>query len=276
MTPKILSLPILALLLTVQAAPTVAQEEAAEEDQRALSNATELSLVVTAGNSETETLGFRNLLGYRWPEARYSLRLEAVRSKSAGPAFIQVDPEAPPGEQLLLVEPAKTLDAEKYLIETIYEHDISERFFWNAGLTWDRNENAGILNRYQAFAGVGHTWWEREDLHFATSYGLSYTDREEVSVDAGKEDQFAGFRLGWSYRNLWGAVTTFGNDLSSNVNLSDTSDWSGDMTTWVAVAMNSRVALKVSLQWLYNNRPALRAVDVIAVLPGSPRSTSAA
>jgi hypothetical protein len=46
--------------------------------------------------------------------------------------------------------------------------------------------------------------------------------------------------------------------------VADASDYSFDMVNSVAVAMSKRLALKVSLQWLYNSEPALEEVDVVA------------
>ena len=79
----------------------------------------------------------------------------------------------------------------------------------------------------------------------------------------------AGIRdsLAWSYRNQWGEVTTFGNDWTSNVNLSDAGDWNFDTSSSLTVAMNTHLALKVSLQWLYNSRPALEEIEILAILP---------
>ena len=39
------------------------------------------------------------------------------------------------------------------------------------------------------------------------------------------------------------------------------SDWRWDMTNWVAVSMSKNLALKVSLQWQYDNDPALIQVN---------------
>jgi hypothetical protein len=44
------------------------------------------------------------------------------------------------------------------------------------------------------------------------------------------------------------------------------------MVNSVAVAMNRRLALKVSLQWLYDNQPSLQLVDLFnpPFPPGTP------
>jgi hypothetical protein len=49
-------------------------------------------------------------------------------------------------------------DVEQYFVEGRVELTISERFFWNAGTSWDRNHDAGIRNRYVSFGGVGNVW----------------------------------------------------------------------------------------------------------------------
>ena len=75
------------------------------------------------------------------------------------------------------------LDAANYLVGGDYERKISAAWFWNAGASWYRNDDAGILNRYIVFGGVGNTWADNQRRRFVTSYGVSYTDREEEEPD---------------------------------------------------------------------------------------------
>jgi len=260
---------ILGTLIGLSTIPMMAQEdEESSEDKIGWSNATDLSLVVTEGNSSTEAFGFQNRLRRNWKKARFLLRLEAVRSNTADDTFAEiVDPENP--DDLVIVRPDKTLDVEKYLILGQYDREISRRFFWDVGGSWDRNSDAGIINRYTGWAGVGNIWWDRDDLAFSTNYGLSYTDREEDVPDPDKDERFAGLRFGWDYRNDWGKVTTFTNDWNINTNLSEFSDWTSDMTSAITVTMSNKIALRMSLQWLYNNQPALEEIDVILIDDGS-------
>lgn len=238
---------------------SLAQDEG-EEVELGWFNETDLSLVVTDGNSSTETFGLKNRLRRNWARARYTFRIDAVRSNTADdPIAIIRDLELPEYDIRTF---EKTLDVENYFVENRYDRSITERFFWNAGLTWDRNKDAGIVSRWIAFAGVGNIWWDREDLRFNTSYGLSYTDREEEDFDPDKDNTFPGFRLNWEYENQWGKVTTFENDWTYNYNFSNSTDWNSDMTTSIRVDINSLLALRVSLRWLYNNLPALQDLDV--------------
>lgn len=250
---------VVLLCLVLIAGAAAAQDE--EEEELGWSNVTDLSLVVTEGNSSTETFGFKNRLRRNWTGALYTFRFDAVRSNTADDPFAVIpDPERP--EEIEIVTFDKTPDVEKYYVENRYDRTITERLFWNVGLTWDRNKDAGIDSRWVGFAGLGNIWWDREDLRFNTAYGLSYTDRTETDPDPTKEDTFFGFRFNWEYENQWGKVTTFENSWTFNTNFSDSTDWNSDMTSSILVAMNARVALRVSLQWLFQNRPALEDLDV--------------
>jgi hypothetical protein len=248
-------------------------------------NATDLSLVVTDGNSDTQTLGFKNTLRRVWKESSLRVKLDVVESDTADDRYLLVGPglewepgATPSGGTTSVVEPPTEPDVRKYFAESRFSRKILERFMWNAGASWDRNEDAGILNRTILFAGVGHDWWDRDDLKLATDYSLSHTDREEETPDPLKEDRFLGARFGLDFKRQFGkaadresaapasrkTTTSYESDFTGNLNLEDTSDYNLDITNAVAVGMSSHLTLKVSLQWLYSNEPALEDVDVIA------------
>jgi hypothetical protein len=247
-------------------APWVAQAEDDEEEQFGWSNQMDLSLVVTDGNSQTDTLGFKNKLQRNWTNARYTFRIDAVRSNTADDRIAVLREGSATEYDVVTFE--KSPDVENYFVENRYDRAISERLFWNAGLTWDRNKDAGIISRWIAYAGLGNIWWDREDLKFRTSYGLSYTDREEEDFDPEKEQTFPGVRLNWEYENKWGKITTFENDWIYNYNFSNSTDWNTDIISSIRVDINSRLALRVSLRWLYNNLPALQDLDLFIRTPG--------
>ena len=259
------------LLLTVPCAVRAQEPKEAKEPEKPWSNETEFSLVLTEGNSNTQTIGFKDTLTRRWPGAQFRLKLEALRSATSDDWFEQADAgytwlpgEDPPPMTASLVKPPSELDAENYFVEGRYTRTIFEEFNWNAGASWDRNEDAGIVNRYIVFGGVGHLWFDREDLKFQSSYGLSWTDREEETPDPEKEERFVGVRLSWNYENLLGKITTYNNDWTNNISVADSKDWSSEMTNSVSVSMSKRLSLRVSLRWLYNNEPALEDVDFVA------------
>ena len=264
---------ICGLVMLVSGTDVSFAQQASEDEEAELGwfNATELSVVLTGGNSDTQTFGFRNTLRKVWPTARFRFRLNSVRSKTADDPVLLVDPGitfppggTPPDFTTSLIEPSVKPDVEQYFGEGRFDRNISERFFWFAGGSWDRNRDAGILNRYIAFAGVGNIWSDREDLRFSTDYGVSYTDREETEPDPEKDSRFGGLRLSWDYLNAFGAFTVYENDFTTNMSLRTASDYSLNMTNALGLIMSGHFSLKLSLQWLFENEPALQDVDVIA------------
>ena len=61
-------------------------------------------------------------------------------------------------------------------------------------------------------------------------------------------------------------------ELSALCCADDTADLRVNMTNWVSLNMSTHLALKVSLQWLYDHQPALKEVDLFAP-PGPPTVT---
>ena len=261
----------LILMLGLGSGPALAQDEDGEREL-GWSNTTDLSFVLTDGNSAARTLGFANRLRRVWPRSRLQVDLTGVRSGTSDDRFFLVDPGfvfpvggTPDDPTFRFVTPAPTPDVANYLVGGGYDRNITDQFFWNTGASWDRNENAGILHRYIAYAGVGNIWSDTEVRRFATSYGISYTDREEKAHDPEKDRRFGGARLGVEYLERIGDVTTFESDFATNINLAKGSDYSFNATNSVAVAMSDHLSLKASLQFLFEHEPALETgLDVIA------------
>ena len=234
-------------------------------------NSTELSVVYTGGNSEARTYGFNDTLRRIWVDQRFKFRADYVRSDDADDWYLLVEPgitfepgERPTDPAVSLVKPPIEPDTEKIFVEATYDRDFTKAFFWSTGASWDRNEDAGILSRYIGFGTLGNRWWQLDDFAWSTTYGLSYTDREEEDPEPGRETTFAGFRLGNELTMKMGKVTTFESDFTGNISFQDHGDYTLDITNSISVVMGKHLSLKVSLQWLFNNEPALTDVDVIA------------
>ena len=250
-------------------APALAQDEAGTA--AGWTNETELSLALTGGNSTARTFGFGDTVRRVGERSRLQIRVTGIRSGTAGDRFLLVSPGlrypvagAPEAPETRLVRPRVDTEVENYLASGRYEMDVSERFFWNAGGSWDRNRDAGIRNRYTAFAGVGNVWSDNDTVRFSTSYAASYTNRAEETRDPGKDPRFAGARLGWDYRHRFGETAVYENELTANVNLTAASDYSFNMNHALSVALSTHLALRVGLQWLYEHEPAPEDVAVIA------------
>ena len=250
---------------------TVRAQDVHDEEKIGWSNSTELTVAATEGNVASQTIGFKNTLRRHWKRSKFQLKLDGMRADDADDRFLLVEPgltwepgEDPPPFVTTVGEPTLEVDVQKYFVESKYDRHITDKVFWSAGGSWDRNEDAGIINRFIAFGGIGHVWWNEEDLEFQTAYGLSYTDREEDEPDPEKDDRFLGVRLSWEYMNKLGKAAVYRNDFNANINSKDTADYSLSMTNSIGVNLSQHLSLKVSLQWLFENEPALEEVDILA------------
>ena len=266
---------VVLVALALCPAPLAAQAPGAgagnDEDTPGWDNATELSVVRTGGNAETQTLGFSNTLRVRGAAQRLRLRFDGVRSRTSDERYLLVAPGVrfPPGArpaqfEVVTTRPPLEPDVEQYFVEGRFDRELGDYFLWHAGASWDRNNDAGIRNRTILFGGVGNTWADRESFGLSTAYGFSYTMREELADDGARADHFGGLRINGDYRQRLGTITSVDGVLTMNVSLLDRSDYSVNSTSGVAVAMTEHLSLRVSLQWLYEHQPAFEEAGVVA------------
>ena len=250
------------------------KDQVKDTDEKKLgwSNDTDLSLVVPDGNSDAATLGFLDQLDYVWKDARFEFDANVVRTNKADDRFFLVEPGlefpvggAPSRPNTSRIEPDPEPDVGNDLIRATDERKISTRWFWNTGASWYRNDDAGIHNRYISFAGVGNTWADDKRRRFATSYGISYTDRQKKGPDPEEGRRFWGPRAAWDYTERFNVNTTFASDFGINANFTDRADYSINALNSLTVSVNRHVSLKGSIQWLFENEPALESdLDVVA------------
>jgi len=223
----------------------------------------EFSLVNTSGNSEGTAFGFKNTLSKAWDKSSFEVKAGAVRVETTALNVPMYDA----GTMTYFTEDVTTTTTESYYLNGRYDRKISEKFFWYGGAGWERNEPAGLENRYTAIAGVGNVWFDNDDRKFRTDYAVTYTDQSDVVVDPNINDTFAGLRLGWNYMTKVGENSTYTNDLIVDANLDESDDYRADMVNALSVAMSERLALKLSLQWQYDHLPALGVIKYSSLTP---------
>jgi hypothetical protein len=108
-------------------------------------------------------------------------------------------------------------------------------------------------------------------MSWRTDYGVTYTDQEDVVDNPMVDSSFAGVRASSTYKQHFGdkTKTTYGNDTILDYNIDETDDRRANMINWVAVGMSDMLALKVSLQWLYDNLPSLELVPFTPAPPAT-------
>ena len=99
----------------------------AEDDEPGWSDSAELSYVVTDGNSNTTTLGFKNELRRRWTKALFTFKLEGINAENTNVTREAIGPDSMNFSVVETEETEKT--AEQYFAELRYNRKITERFF---------------------------------------------------------------------------------------------------------------------------------------------------
>jgi putative salt-induced outer membrane protein len=250
MKPAFVGLAVLALSTIFPARAQDAPAAAPAPPPPAWTDAAELAYVVTSGNSQSSTFGFKNTLTWKKAPSRFELKMAGIRveTTSVNRVVVATGPVVDETE-------TSTTTAESYVVTGRFDRTVTQRLFWFGGAGWDRNRFAGVDNRYTGFAGMGNLWHDSDHIKFRTDYAVTMTRQEDVIDNPEVDDTFAGLRFSWKYEHKFNNATTYGNDLVLDENLEETSDWRGDMVNWLTVAMTRRLALKVSLKWLYDNEP---------------------
>lgn len=247
----------LVLTSTLHAAAALGDDGA--EPKRTWSDEAELALVLTTGNTETLSLGLKNTLRGEWEKASFRLKLSALRSEDTEETRLALGTADD-----FMVETTKDTDltAEAYELAARHERHFGERHSWFNEAGWQRNEFAGVRNRYRLLSGLKTKWKDAERVRFATDVGLSWTKQDDVVENPAREDRWLGFRFGWTLWAKVGKNGEYGNDLRLDLNLDDTDDLRLDMTNWFAVSFTERLALKLTHELLWDGQPALEEIDL--------------
>ncbi|MEZ4416218.1 MAG: DUF481 domain-containing protein [Gemmatimonadota bacterium] len=235
---------------------------AAAQDDRPVgwTDQAELTFVMTAGNASSSTFGLKNALTHYWPTSSFQLSAGGVRTESG-----LTTRTATGSQQSFQIQETtdKELTAENYFVRSRYDHKLDGAYLFG-GAGWDRNTFAGIQNRYGFVSGAGKAWVDSEERRFKTDLGVTYTIQDDVVADPSVEDSFLGLRASYDAFRKLTETTAFASVLTMDENLNETSDLRADWVNSLTVAMSQRLALKTSLQLLFDNQPALVSVPLSA------------
>lgn len=219
----------------------------------------ELTLVFAAGNSATSTVGAAAGVRRLWEVTEFRLRTGGLRTESGTISRTAV---GSPDDFEVVEETDRERTAENYFVRTRLNRDLSDRFFVYGGAGWERNTFAGFDTRLSFVAGAGNSWVETERIRFLTDYGLTYTIQEDVIDDPDTADSFAGLRVSAEFFRRLTGTTGFLSQLVVDENLNETEDLRADFTNSVHIEISEALALRTSLQLLYDNLPSLTTVDL--------------
>jgi putative salt-induced outer membrane protein YdiY len=236
-------------------------ESGSAQDERPVGwkDAAEFTFVMTAGNASASTLGFKNTADHFWPNAQFQISFGGIRTQSGITARTA---SGSPSNFTVSEDTETETTAENYFVRSRMDRNISEAAFLFGGANWDRNTFAGVQNRFGLAAGAGRAWLAEETRRFKTDLGLTYTVQDDVVENPEADDSFPGLRGSYEFFHKLTETTDFQSALVVDENLSQTSDTRADWTNSVAVAVSEKLALKTSLQILFDNEPAMIAVPL--------------
>lgn len=244
-------------LVVLMVSPTVLSGQ--EERALGWSDVAELTFVLTAGNASSSTFGFKNTVDYLWEKASFKLSAGGVRAESATTTRTATGTL----DNYTISETTETrLTAENYFINGRFDRTLGETAFLYGGAGWDRNTFAGIQNRFEVVTGAGRSWFDEDARRFKTDLGLTYTIQKDVVEDPNADEAFFGLRGSYDYFRELTETTAMASVLVVDQNLNTTEDFRADWTNSISVAMSERLALKTSLQLLYDKSPALTSVPL--------------
>lgn len=230
-----------------------------EEKQLGWMDVAELTFVMTGGNASSSTFGLKNTLSHVWDNAVFTVRAGGIRTEAS--TFSRTATGTPTSFTITETENSD-VTAENYFLRSRYDRNISDAVYLFGGAGWERNTFAGFDNRYSVVAGTGRTWFDSDARRFKTDVGLTYTSQDDITPDPTIDDAFLGLRGSWEFFRQISSTTAFDSQLVVDENLNQTDDFRADFTNSLSVAMSEGLALKTSLQLLYDNLPSLIAVPL--------------
>ncbi len=235
-----------ALLVAVLAAQPLEAQGFAWE------NTAELSFVSTGGNASSTTFGVKgSLIGTGEPNT-VKLEVGGIRASSD---IKTRSATGTPGSYTVTETSSSGLTAASYFARARYDRAFTGAFAF-AGAGWERNTFAGLDNRYQVVSGIGRTWIDAESGRFKTDLGATYTIQRDVQPKPGADDEFFGARASVEARRQLTATADYTSTLIADQNVERSRDFRADWINSVAVSISEGLALKTSIQLLYDAEPA--------------------
>lgn len=225
-------------------------------------NTSELSFLMTGGNSVASTLGVRNTVHRTHGPSQFRLDVTGLRTDATRLDRFAVGTS--PDDFRVEENRDRERTAERYAVEGRYDRELSEAFFLFGGIGWSRNTFAGFNHRTVVSAGAGSRWQRPDAWEVKVGYGLTYTVERDVTPDPDRADSFAGFRATLDYEHALSPNADFVLRWVVDKNAQELSDVRGDLAQSVSASLTDRLSLKTTLQFLVDNDPPVESLELLA------------
>lgn len=252
MNKVIVAVAFVGAVILLFAGPALAQDEEA----RPWKNVADLSFVVTGGNSSVTTLSVSDKFTYKWARSEITIEGSALRTRTRDRELSNS------GGSVIVTETSRTT-AEEYAAGARYRYRIGDGLFAFTSVGWDRNELAGIENRYTGALGLGYLIIDREETTLSGNVGGDFTQENPVSGD---ERSFVGAQAEIDFSRQLTENATLDANLELLENLEDTEDFRANFSTAVTTSVSKTFAIKLSYLLKFDNQP----VRQLVTAPGVP------
>ena len=240
--------------VAIATGPAFAQDTNDTGD-RNWSNSTQLSWVLSKGNSNNSSFAVRNVYRYMWERAEFYWEVGVLRASSRRNKFA-----VGTQDDFEVVTPETDLAHNRAFSKFRYLRALNDLFFWYVNYDSSRDPPANINVQLIGSGGVGNDWYDREGLTFRTSYGLNYT-HEALDLEGSR--LFPGYRLFYHLEVGASESTALESELTFDGSFQTADDLRFDSLNSVSVTMTDKLALKGSLRLLFRNLPALDDIDLV-------------
>lgn len=241
-------------MLLVGAGGLAAQEEVGGWEAK-----TELSFVQTGGNASASTLGLANLFTRDWGSTQIKIDFGGVRTETT--RFTRTATGT--ADNFNVTETTNSeLSAENYFARTRLDRKLSDRTSVFGQTGWLRNTFAGLDNRFVTVAGIANQWVDTDQQKLRTAYGVTFTKQDDVVPNPDISDTFVGAQFTSEFWRQLTETAEWTSTLVVDGNGDDTSDIRADWVNALGVSMSDRLALKTTLQLLFDNQPSLVGVPL--------------
>lgn len=220
----------LALTAALAATPMTHAAEVDPGDTQGWSGEGEFGLVVTSGNTETETLNANLAAAYEQDAWLHKLGLSAISASED-----------------------ETTTAERYQLTGKTEYHTSDRSYWFGSLRYEDDRFSGFEYQSILTGGYGYTVWDREQSHLDLEAGVGIRrSKPALATDMTAETEATSDAVARGAASYWWQFT--GNARLQNDLLVETGEDNTFAQNQLAlrVAINSRFAVKLGYEVRHN------------------------
>jgi len=253
----------IAVALTLLHGPVAglgAQQQTEEERSRSWTNSADLSVVITTGNSKVTTFAVSDKFTYEWDRSRVLVEGSAVKTRTEERDLLNED-------GVVRVQERSRSTAEEYVLSGRYRYRFYEGLFAFSSAGWQRNELAGIQNRYALALGFGYQLIEVEGTRLSAEVGADWT--REDPVGSGTDD-FVGGQIRTTLERTLTQVAKLDSELELLENLENTDDLRANWLTAITASLSELFAIKLSYLVRFDNEPVVEVVPPDS--PGEPEA----